>query len=124
MGYRGGKNGWKSGGGNKGGGLGTGKSVKRCGGNNGGGNYYVYTLNLKGGKKYVGYTGNPKARMKQHFGGYGSAVTKSCPPVSVHSMKKCSSQKAAKNAERIVYENMKAYHGSDKVRGAGNTRRF
>jgi len=86
--------------------------------------HYVYTLNLKGGKKYVGYSSNVKKRIAQHFKGQGAAVTKECKPVSVHSVKRCRSKQKAKNAERIVYHNMKNYHGSDKVRGAGNTKRF
>jgi len=86
--------------------------------------HYVYTLNLKGGKKYVGYTSNLNKRMHQHFSGNGAMVTKQCPPVSVHAVNKCSSLQAAKNAERIVYHNMKNYHGTDKVRGAGHTKRF
>lgn len=86
--------------------------------------HYVYTLNLKGGKKYVGYTSNLDKRMDQHFSGHGSAVTRECEPVSVHSVTKCRSKQKAKNAERIVYHNMKNYHGLDKVRGAGNTKRF
>lgn len=30
----------------------------------------------------------------------------------------------AKKAETIVYNNMKKYHGTNKVRGAGHTKRF
>lgn len=86
--------------------------------------HYVYTLNLEGGKKYVGYSSNVKRRIAQHFNGTGAAVTRECRPISVHSVKKCSSKEKAQNAERIVYYNMKNYHGSDKVRGAGNTTRF
>lgn len=86
--------------------------------------HYVYTLNLEGGKKYVGYTSNLNKRMHQHFSGNGSMVTKQCKPVSVHAVNKCSSLQAAKNAERIVYHNMKNYHGTNNVRGAGHTKRF
>lgn len=86
--------------------------------------HYVYTLNLQGGKKYVGSTSNLERRMQQHFNGKGSMVTRECPPVSIHSVKKCKSLQKAKNAEKIVYHNMKNYHGTDKVRGAGNTTRF
>jgi len=84
----------------------------------------VYTLNLKGGKKYVGYSSNPEKRINDHFNGKGAKVTQEYKPVSVHSVNKCSSIQTAKNAERIVYNNMKNYHGIDNVRGAGNTSRF
>ena len=33
---------------------------------------YVYTLNLKGGNKYVGYTKNPDKRFEEHFSGNGA----------------------------------------------------
>ena len=85
---------------------------------------YMYTLNLKGGKKYVGYTSNPEKRINDHFSGMGSKVTQECKPTSIHSINKCSSVQAAKNAERITYHNMKNYHGTDNVRGAGHTSRF
>jgi predicted GIY-YIG superfamily endonuclease len=84
----------------------------------------VYTLNLKGGKKYIGYSSNPEKRINDHFNGRGAKVTQENKPVSVHSVNKCSSIKTAKNAERIVYNNMKNYHGTNNVRGAGNTSRF
>ena len=84
----------------------------------------VYTLNLQNGKKYVGYSSNPQKRINDHFNGKGSKVTQESKPVSVHSINKCSSIQAAKNAERIVYTNMKNYHGTNNVRGAGHTSRF
>jgi len=84
----------------------------------------VYTLNIKGGKKYIGYSSNPEKRINDHFNGRGAKVTQECKPISVHSINKCSSVQTAKNAERIVYNNMKNYHGKNNVKGAGNTSRF
>ena len=85
---------------------------------------YTYSLNLKGGKKYVGYTTNIKRRLGQHFSGNGAKVTQECRPISVNHVQRCKSVKNAKKAETIVYNNMKKYHGKTKVRGAGHTKRF
>jgi predicted GIY-YIG superfamily endonuclease len=83
---------------------------------------YVYTLNLKGGNKYVGYTKNPKERLSQHFSGNGAQWTQKHQPVSVNSIQEVSSVAYAKKLETIIYHKMKDYHGGSKVRGAGNTR--
>tara|TARA_Y100000389_G_C17222956_1_gene394224 strand:+ start:252 stop:578 length:327 start_codon:yes stop_codon:yes gene_type:complete len=84
----------------------------------------VYVLNLKGGKKYVGYSKNPKKRIKEHFEGNGAQVTKDNKPTSIHTINKCKSIQSAKNAETKVYYNMKNYYGKNNVRGAGNTKGF
>lgn len=85
---------------------------------------YVYTLNLKGGAKYVGYTENPKKRLVDHFSGNGAKWTQKNRPISVNSIQKVSSVAYAKRLETIIYYNMKNYHGASKVRGAGNTRSY
>jgi predicted GIY-YIG superfamily endonuclease len=91
----------------------------------------VYSLNLKGGKKYVGMTKpgpvvNGKTpldrRLLQHFSGNGAKWTQKHQPVSVNSVQKCKSLSTAKKAETIVYYKMKDYHGKANVRGAGHTR--
>ena len=84
----------------------------------------VYALNLEGGKKYIGYSKNPKKRINDHFNGKGSQVTIKNKPISVHCINKCKSVQSAKNAETKMYYNMKNYYGENKVRGAGNTRGF
>ena len=83
---------------------------------------YVYSLNLKNGKKYVGLTKNPERRFNQHFSGNGSKWTKKHQPLSINHIQKCKNMKIAKKVEVIVYENMRDYHGSNKVRGAYNCR--
>jgi len=83
--------------------------------------YYAYTLNLESGKKYVGITSNPEKRINDHFEGNGSKWCQKYNPISINSITACKSYESAKKAERIIYYNMKNYHGSDKVRGAGNT---
>lgn len=82
---------------------------------------YVYSLNCTDGKKYVGMTSNIDRRMGEHFGGRGAQWTQKNPPVSINHIQKCTSEKNAKKAEKIVYEKMRDYHGTDKVRGAGYT---
>jgi predicted GIY-YIG superfamily endonuclease len=83
---------------------------------------FVYTLNLKGGAKYVGYTSNLEKRISDHFSGMGAKWTQKHKPVSVHIIRQVSSVAYAKRLETIIYYNMKNYYGASKVRGAGNTR--
>ena len=85
---------------------------------------YVYTLNLKGGKKYIGYTENPNRRFSQHFSGNGAKWTQKYAPISVNSIQKVSSVAYAKKLETIIYYRMKNYHGASNVRGAGNTKSY
>ena len=85
---------------------------------------YVYSLNLKGGAKYIGYTQNLEKRMEQHFSGNGAQWTQKHQPVSINSIQKVSSVAYAKKLETIIYHKMKNYHGVQKVRGAGHTRSY
>ena len=85
---------------------------------------YVYTLNLKGGNKYVGYTENPKNRISQHFSGNGAQWTQKHKPISINSIQKVSSVSYAKKLETKIYYKMKEYYGGSKVRGAGNTKSY
>jgi predicted GIY-YIG superfamily endonuclease len=85
---------------------------------------YVYSLNLKDGKKYVGMTSNPEKRIGQHFLGNGAKWTQKNKPVSVNHIQKCKSLSNAKKAETIVYKKMRDYHGINKVRGAGHTKSY
>jgi predicted GIY-YIG superfamily endonuclease len=82
---------------------------------------YVYTLNLEGGRKYVGMTTNIDQRMDQHFSGEGSAWTQKYAPVSIKSIKLAKGIDAAKKLETKTYFKMKDRHGTDMVRGAGHT---
>ena len=85
---------------------------------------YVYTLNLKGGNKYVGYTKNPEQRISAHFTGNGAKWTQKHQPVSINSIQKVSTVSRAKKLETTVYHKMKKYHGTKKVRGAGYTKSY
>ena len=85
---------------------------------------YVYSLNLKNGKKYVGMTQNLEKRMGQHFLGKGAKWTQKNKPISINHVQKCKSYESAKKAETIVYKKMRDYHGIKKVRGAGHTKSY
>lgn len=84
--------------------------------------HVVYSLNLEGGRKYVGKTDNFDQRMKQHFSGNGSQWTQKHAPVSINHVQVCRTAASQAKAETIVYTKMRDYHGSDVVRGAGYTK--
>eukprot|EP00658_Telonema_sp_P-2_P065076 TRINITY_DN54417_c0_g1_i1.p1 TRINITY_DN54417_c0_g1~~TRINITY_DN54417_c0_g1_i1.p1 ORF type:complete len:220 (-),score=24.09 TRINITY_DN54417_c0_g1_i1:338-997(-) len=84
---------------------------------------FTYVLTLPGGEKYVGETENPSARLMAHSCGSGARVTQELKPESV-TLIPHNSVAAAKKAETSGYHAMKAKHGTDRVRGAGNTARF
>ena len=84
---------------------------------------FTYTAKLAGGKKYVGYTANPRARIKAHTSGSGAQVTRELPPSSIK-ITPHRSIAAAKKAETKTYLSLKATYGSNQVRGAGNSTRF
>lgn len=86
--------------------------------------YYVYSLNLENGKKYVGMTSNINRRMNQHFSGNGAKWTQKYEPVSINRISEYKSKNEARHAETDVYYKMKNYHGGSKVRGAGYTKSY
>lgn len=85
--------------------------------------YYVYSLNLEGGNKYVGMTGNLDRRIKQHASGNGAKWTQKHEPVSINRVSEYNTKQEARKAETEVYYKMKKWHG-DKVRGAGNVKPY
>ncbi len=85
---------------------------------------HVYALTLKGGKKYIGYSNNINNRLDQHFSGNGAKWTQNNPPVSVDKVIYTPTVNSAKKIETNLYYNFKNYYGSDKVRGAGNSRSY
>ena len=103
------------------GGSRAGNNSSRGGGSSRGG-AFAYSLNLAGGRKYVGMTTNINRRLAQHFSGNGAAFTQRYPPLSVNHVQRCRSVTTARRAETIVYGNMARYHGTRVVRGAGYTR--
>ena len=83
--------------------------------------HYVYSLNLEGGRKYVGKTDDIKRRMDEHFGGSGSKWTKKYKPTGINHVQVCRSSETQAKAETIVYHKLAGYHGKSVVRGAGHT---
>jgi len=83
--------------------------------------YYQYTLNQTGGKKYIGITSNLDRRLEEHFSGNGSQWTKKFKPISVEEINHVGSYQNAKKAETIKYYENKSKYGKNNVRGAGNT---
>jgi predicted GIY-YIG superfamily endonuclease len=78
---------------------------------------YVYTLNLKGGKKYVGMSENVDKRIDQHFAGKGAQWTKKHAPVSVANVIEVSDRNKAIRLENKITERLMKTHGVNKVRG-------
>ena len=81
----------------------------------------VYSLNLEGGKKYVGMTKpgpivNGITPLQRRLTQNGAKWTQKYHTISVNSVQKCKSETTAKKAETIVYKNMRDYHGGYKVR--------
>ncbi len=70
----------------------------------------VYVLSLQDGKYYVGKSGNPTARIADHFKGSGAAWTKKYAPVSIVSVT------SGDDEDRVTEEYMLKY-GIDNVRG-------
>ena len=76
----------------------------------------IYQLNLEDGKKYVGKTTNYDRRMREHYGGRGSEVTKKFKPIDGDLIDTCpgyfSDKLEQKHTDRAIRE-----YGYDKVRG-------
>ena len=84
---------------------------------------FTYTATLQGGKKYVGFTAHPSARLKNHSSGTGARVTRELRPVNV-TITPHRSVAAAKRAETSTYFAQKSKFGGGNVRGAGCSSRF
>ena len=64
---------------------------------------YVYSLNLKDGRKYIGKTNNIDRWMQEHFSGNGSKWTKKYNPTDINHVQACTSSENKARAETIVY---------------------
>jgi predicted GIY-YIG superfamily endonuclease len=72
----------------------------------------VYTLELEGGRYYVGYTDDVPRRIAEHFLGRGSHWTRTHPPVKV--LEVVPGNKELENATTIA---LMCKHGWRNVRG-------
>jgi len=84
-------------------------------------NWYQYTLNQVGDRKYVGITNNINKRLNKHFSGKGAKWTQKYNPISILEINYVGSYEDAKKIETKKYYEMKSLYGADKVRGAGYT---
>lgn len=82
----------------------------------------TYILRRGGGRRYVGYSSRPGARIRSHFEGRGSSYTKRYKPKGVISVFRHKTRAAAKRSERKAYFATRKAFGSTRVRGAGRTR--
>ena len=76
----------------------------------------IYKMNLKDGKKYIGKTTNIDRRMKEHFTGHGSRVTKKFAPKSGSVVDECPGFFADELENYYTDKNIDKY-GYDNVRG-------
>lgn len=78
----------------------------------------VYVLDLGGGKKYVGYTNNYKQRIKAHFAGRGSMVTRKYNPIGIIRTISCFNKAYGMVVEKNVTLCLMKKYGSRLVRGS------
>jgi len=84
---------------------------------------FTYTATLPGKKKYVGMTIYPAKRFADHLSGNGAKCIGKSGVDSV-AITPHASVAAANKAEIAMYYQQKKKCGSDKVRGAGHTKKF
>ena len=77
---------------------------------------YIYKMDCKKGKKYVGKTTDVDRRMDQHFSGNGSQVTKKFTPISGKVIDSCPGFFSDDLEQYYTEKNIKKY-GYDNVRG-------
>jgi hypothetical protein len=83
-------------------------------------NTYIYKINLEDGKKYIGKTVNIQRRMRQHFTGNGSKVTKKFKPVKYKILDNCPGF-LADEIEQIYTNSYIVKYGYNNVRGGTYT---
>ena len=80
----------------------------------------IYKLNLENNKKYIGKTANVDSRMKQHFSGNGSQVTKKFKPITGKVIDEVPGYFSNK-AEQKYTEKYISKYGYENVRGGSYT---
>ena len=80
----------------------------------------IYEVKCRGGKRYVGETGDIDRRLTQHFSGKGSQVTKKYGALSAKEVEKVPGF-FAKEVEQEHTEKLIRRHGYDNVRGGRYT---
>ena len=81
---------------------------------------YIYKLKLECGKIYIGKTGNIEKRMKQHFSGNGSMVTKKYKPLNGKILDSCPGY-FGNEIEQLYTNSYIVKYGYSNVRGGKYT---
>lgn len=84
---------------------------------------YIYKISLEDGKKYIGKTVNIERRMRQHFTGNGSKVTKKFKPIKYKLLDNCPGF-LADEIEQIYTNSYIVKYGYNNVRGGTYTNSF
>jgi predicted GIY-YIG superfamily endonuclease len=80
----------------------------------------VYAVECKGGKKYIGETGDFDRRMHQHFSGNGAQVTQKYTPKRATELESVPGYFAKEVEQKYTEDYIKKY-GYDRVRGGKHT---
>jgi len=81
---------------------------------------YIYKISLEDGKKYIGKTVNIERRMRQHFTGNGSKVTKKFKPIKYRLLDNCPGF-LADEIEQLYTNSYIVKYGYNNVRGGTYT---
>ena len=81
---------------------------------------YIYKLYLEDDKIYIGKTVNLKRRMRDHFGGSGSKVTKKFKPLHYEILEVCDGYLSNDREQYHTKQNIR-HNGYDSVRGGKYT---
>jgi putative endonuclease len=76
---------------------------------------WVYVLELRNKRFYVGMSENVARRIQQHIDGRGARATRQVPVVDIYSIQKFKTRDEAMAAERSEYNRLCALHGKRKV---------
>ena len=77
---------------------------------------YIYLIYLEYGKIYIGKTTNIQRRLREHYNGIGSMVTKKFRPINHKIIDKCPGYYSDKLEQQYTDEFISKY-GYDNVRG-------
>ena len=83
--------------------------------------YYVYVLELKDNKFYVGTTElKPEFRILEHVAGEGkgSYWTRKYPPIGIYTIKECPNEISRRVTERLITFELMKSKGYNMIRGA------
>jgi hypothetical protein len=77
--------------------------------------YWVYVLELVGGRRYVGFSKDLGFRIQQHIDGRGARATRQARVVDIHLVRKHNSLEAAMQGERDEFYLQCSLIGHEKV---------